>query len=159
MFDKFTTLGRSEATMRRIASLAVAIFLMAGSSVSALAQDIPEAPVVDNPPAPGGFFADQLIPFQFWLAVVILVFGLILSVLTIRFLASTVARKTEEAIRALVVLWVIIGTLTLIAAGYSDQQIAPAFGLFGTIVGYILGKADRPGDGRRPPAGSGTEGR
>jgi branched-subunit amino acid ABC-type transport system permease component len=147
--------------MRRIANLAAAIFFMAGASVTAFAQDIPEAPVVDNPPAPasGGFFADQLIPFQFWLAVVILIFGLILSVLTIRFLASTVARKTEEAIRALVVLWVIIGTLTLIAAGYSDQQIAPAFGLFGTIVGYILGKSDRPGDGRRPPAGSGTEGR
>ena len=142
--------------MRRIAGLATAIFLMAGTSFTALAQEIPEPPVIDNPPVPGGFFSTQLIPFQFWLAVVILVFGLILSVLTIRFLASTVARKTEEAIRALIVLWVIIGTLTLIAAGYSDQQIAPAFGLFGTIVGYILGKSG--GDGRRPPA-AGTEGR
>jgi hypothetical protein len=144
--------------MRRIAGLAAVIYLMLGAGFTALAQDIPEAPVIDNPPAPttGGFFSTQLIPFQFWLAVVILVFGLILSVLTIRFLASTVARKTEEAIRALIVLWVIIGTLTLIAAGYSDQQIAPAFGLFGTIVGYILGKSG--GDGRRPPA-AGTEGR
>jgi branched-subunit amino acid ABC-type transport system permease component len=147
--------------MRRIANLAAAIFAMAGASVSAFAQDIPEAPVIANPPAPAGgseLLDTKLIPFEFWLTVVILVFGLVLSILTIRFLSSTVARKTEEAIRALVVLWVIIGTLTLITAGYSDQQIAPAFGLFGTIVGYILGKSDR-GEGRRPPAGAGTEGR
>jgi hypothetical protein len=31
-------------------------------------------------------------------------------------------------------------------AGYSDQQIAPAMGLLGTIVGYLLGK-----DVREPP--------
>ena len=145
--------------MRRIANLAAAIFFMAGASVTAFAQDIPEAPVIANPPAPSGgseLLDTRLIPFEFWLTVVILTFGLVLSVLTIRFLASTVARKTEEAIRALVVLWVIIGTLTLITAGYSDQQIAPAFGLFGTIVGYILGKSDR--DGRRPSAGGGREG-
>ena len=145
--------------MRRIANLAAAIFFMAGASVTAFAQDIPEAPVIANPPAPAGgseLLDTRLIPFEFWLTVVILTFGLVLSVLTIRFLASTVARKTEEAIRALVVLWVIIGTLTLITAGYSDQQIAPAFGLFGTIVGYILGKSDR--DGRRPSAGGGREG-
>jgi hypothetical protein len=146
--------------MRRIASLAAAIFFMAGASVTAFAQDIPEAPVIANPPAPasGSELLDtRLIPFEFWLTVVILTFGLVLSVLTIRFLSSTVARKTEEAIRALVVLWVIIGTLTLITAGYSDQQIAPAFGLFGTIVGYILGKSDR--DVRRPSAGGGAEGK
>jgi hypothetical protein len=145
--------------MRRIASLAAAIFFMAGASVTAFAQDIPEPPVIANPPAPSGgseFLDTRLIPFEFWLTVVILVFGLVLSVLTIRFLSATVTRKTEEAIRALVVLWVIIGTLTLITAGYSDQQIAPAFGLFGTIVGYILGKSDR--EGRRSPS-AGTEGK
>jgi len=147
--------------MRRIANLAAAIFFMAGASVTAFAQEIiPDGPVIANPPAPAGgseLLDTRLIPFEFWLTVVILTFGLVLSVLTIRFLSSTVARKTEEAIRALVVLWVIIGTLTLITAGYSDQQIAPAFGLFGTIVGYILGKSDR--DGRRPSAGGGTEGK
>jgi hypothetical protein len=27
-----------------------------------------------------------------------------------------------------------------VKAGYSNEQIAPAFGLFGTIIGYILGR-------------------
>ena len=35
---------------------------------------------------------------------------------------------------------VIIGSLLLITAGYSDQQIAGVIGLLGTIAGYLLGK-------------------
>jgi hypothetical protein len=35
---------------------------------------------------------------------------------------------------------VITGTLILITVGYSNEQVAPAFGLFGTIVGYMLGR-------------------
>ena len=35
---------------------------------------------------------------------------------------------------------VIVGSLLLITAGYSDQQIAGVIGLLGTIAGYLLGK-------------------
>jgi hypothetical protein len=38
------------------------------------------------------------------------------------------------------VVTVIIGTLLLVTVGYNNEQIAPAFGLFGTIVGYLLGR-------------------
>ncbi len=34
---------------------------------------------------------------------------------------------------------VVTATMFLVTAGYSDRQIAPAMGLLGTIVGYILG--------------------
>ena len=35
---------------------------------------------------------------------------------------------------------IIISTLFLITAGYSNDQIAPAIGLLGTIAGYLLGR-------------------
>jgi hypothetical protein len=30
--------------------------------------------------------------------------------------------------------------MVLICAGYSNDQIAPAMGLFGTLAGYLLGR-------------------
>ena len=47
---------------------------------------------------------------------------------------------------------VITGSLILITAGYSNDQIAPAFGLFGTVIGYMLGRmssAPIPSDGKQ----------
>jgi hypothetical protein len=41
---------------------------------------------------------------------------------------------------------VIIGTLFLITSGFSNDQIAPAMGLFGSIVGYLLGKESGKSD-------------
>ena len=48
----------------------------------------------------------------------------------------------EHATRAMTILFVIMATMVLITAGY-NEQIAPAFGLFGTIVGYILGRGEK----------------
>jgi hypothetical protein len=48
--------------------------------------------------------------------------------------------RSEDITRPVIVLTVIVGTLILVTAGYSNEQIAPAFGLFGTIVGYMLGR-------------------
>jgi hypothetical protein len=47
----------------------------------------------------------------------------------------------------LIVITVITGSLILITAGYSNEQIAPAFGLFGTVIGYMLGRMSPPGPG------------
>lgn len=46
----------------------------------------------------------------------------------------------EEAIRGYAIVLIIVGTMLLICAGYSNDQIAPAMGLFGTIAGYLLGR-------------------
>ena len=35
---------------------------------------------------------------------------------------------------------ILVGTLFLIASGHTSQQIAPVLGLFGTIIGYLLGR-------------------
>ena len=47
----------------------------------------------------------------------------------------------EHAIKLLIISMVIMGALLLIMGGYDDQLIAPAFGLFGTIAGYVLGRS------------------
>lgn len=52
----------------------------------------------------------------------------------------------DEVIRLVSVVLIIAGTLLLITGGFSAQQIAPAMGLFGTIAGYVLGKAAAPTD-------------
>jgi hypothetical protein len=38
-----------------------------------------------------------------------------------------------------------VGTLVM---GYDERQIAPVLGLFGSIVGYLLGRGDRSDDHR-----------
>lgn len=35
---------------------------------------------------------------------------------------------------------IVVGTMYLITAGFSGDDIAPALGLFGTLVGYLLGR-------------------
>lgn len=46
----------------------------------------------------------------------------------------------DSAIRAYALILIITGTIVLICAGYSNDQIAPAMGLFGTVAGYLLGR-------------------
>lgn len=41
-----------------------------------------------------------------------------------------------------------VGTLVM---GYDERQIAPVLGLFGSIVGYLLGRGDRLSDARSDP--------
>jgi hypothetical protein len=49
-------------------------------------------------------------------------------------------RDSQVILRALATMLIITLAVFLIVAGYSDQQIAPAMGLLGTIAGYLLGK-------------------
>ena len=46
----------------------------------------------------------------------------------------------DDLIRGYTITLIITGTMVLICAGYSNDQIAPAMGLFGTIAGYLLGR-------------------
>jgi hypothetical protein len=71
----------------------------------------------------------------------ILAFGLVLI-----FFTGYVAKRRgvgwdNDATRIFTVSLIITAGLFLITAGYSDAQIAPMYGLLGTIVGYVLGKA------------------
>jgi hypothetical protein len=142
--------------MRAFASLGLWAVLAITPKL-ALAQDqVPPPPVTPNP-VPGAelssprlidFFSAKT-PYEFWLTCVILLAGLAFTFLAVSFLRQIDRRELEHATRAMTILFVIIATMVLITAGYNNEQIAPAFGLFGTIVGYILG---REKDGAQPVA-------
>lgn len=85
------------------------------------------------------FFTSRT-PYEFWLAVLAAVTGMFI----ISLIAWTVSRmahvRPEDITRPAIVITIITGALILIIAGFSNEQIAAAFGLFGTIVGYMLGR-------------------
>lgn len=85
-------------------------------------------------------FRRILTRFEFWLSLLILAFGTV--VVSVQF--SLLRKKKfdgNDILKVFGVTLIIVGTLFLIAAGFGDKQIAPAMGLFGTLAGYLLGRA------------------
>ncbi len=77
------------------------------------------------------------------LSYAILLFGT--AVLFVQYLLlRTPKRNSYEILQLLAINLIVTGTLFLISAGFSAQQISPGLGLFGTIAGYVLGR--RAGD-------------
>lgn len=67
------------------------------------------------------------------------IFGLVVMLL-ILFRVRSKEMEADDFFRLIILSLVIIATIFLIAVGYSSQQLAPAFGLLGTIAGYLLGR-------------------
>lgn len=74
------------------------------------------------------------------LSFVILVFGLVVLGVQYLLLRGNPNRPAQEILQLLSINLIITGTLFLISAGLSAQDIAPALGLFGTVAGYVLGR-------------------
>ena len=91
--------------------------------------------------------------FQLKLTVLVTVFGIIGLIFVAVVFRASVATDTEKIIRLVIVVIVVCASLILIAGGYSTNQTAPAFGLFGSIIGYILGSANRGVPGNTPANG------
>jgi hypothetical protein len=77
--------------------------------------------------------------FEFQLSIIVLSFGLLIVLIEV-FLIKTRRISSEDSIKFITITLIITSTLFLITAGYSNNQIAPAVGLLGTIAGYLLGK-------------------
>ncbi len=129
------------------------LLLIAGhaSVDQALAQQ-PPTPLANPSPNPGsgGNLIDFIFkksPYEFWLTCLIIAFGLTVLALYIYAIRNIQDRRPEDVSRALIVITVITGSLVLITAGYSNEQIAPAFGLFGTVIGYMLGRMSQAAAG------------
>lgn len=73
-------------------------------------------------------------------SLIILLVGIILLGFII-FGKATRQLPSEQYVNLIVVVLSIVAALYLIAAGWNSEQTAPAFGLLGAIVGYILGKS------------------
>ena len=142
----------------------LSLLLIAGHALigPALSQQQPTAGANPLPnPGSGGNLTDFIFkksPYEFWLTCLIIAFGLTVLVLYIYAIRNIQNRRPEDVSRALIVITVITGSLVLITAGYSNEQIAPAFGLFGTVIGYMLGRMSQapsaPAEGTpaEPPA-------
>jgi hypothetical protein len=100
----------------------------------------------DNPsPQPGVSTTTRVTAIssiELWLAGAIIIFGIIIISMQFLLVKRSEHTDAEDILRLFTVTIIIVGTLALIAIGYSSQQIAPALGLFGTILGYLLGKSD-----------------
>ena len=96
----------------------------------------PPAGAVARAPAPATHF---LSTFEGELSLVIVGLGVVV-LLALTLLLWKKDASAEDAIRAYALVLIIIGTVVLICAGYSNDQIAPAVGLFGTVAGYLLGR-------------------
>lgn len=78
--------------------------------------------------------------FEFWMSFSVLIFGLLVFAIEIVMVRLT-SFQPEQTIKLLAVTLIVISTLFIITAGFDSEQIAPAMGLFGTIAGYMLGRA------------------
>lgn len=87
---------------------------------------------------------------EFFLSLLVIIFG----VVTLAFEYALIRTKpfdSTDVLKVLAVTLIVVGTLFVITAGFSSQQIAPAMGLFGTIAGYLLGRSSQKNrhDGER----------
>lgn len=110
---------------------------------SAFSQELPEPKVTPNPVTGAATLTDIIFKktsSEIWLSFLVVAFGLAVIGSYIFAIRKINHRRPEDIGRSLIVIAVITGSLLLITAGYSNQQVAPAFGLFGTIIGYMLGR-------------------
>ncbi|AWI25794.1 hypothetical protein HYN49_07700 [Flavobacterium pallidum] len=122
-------------------------------SVAGVAQDTITKPVTDSitsnnplpeeePETPKVSTQGARFPMSdnaFNLSLCILGFGVLLIIGEI-ILVYRLSISPQDTIKFIVVTVIVIGSLYLITAGYTNDQIAPAMGLLGTIAGYLLGK-------------------
>jgi DMSO reductase anchor subunit len=122
---------------------------------SVSAQQVPSN-ISSNPTAGAGNLPGALLSktaYELWMVCLIVAFGLIVICLYIYAVRHIRDKRPEDVSRAMIVITVITGSLLLITGGYSNEQIAPAFGLFGTIIGYMLGRMSQSnGSKETPPA-------
>lgn len=85
--------------------------------------------------------------FIIYLSLGVLLFGLILVSLLILIVFKKNVGWTQDISRAFTLSVIVTSGLFLITAGYTSQQIAPMFGLLGTIAGYLLGKSSNQEQG------------
>lgn len=79
--------------------------------------------------------------FEIILSISVLFFSLIV-ILTEIYIIKLKSFDPEQSIKFVLVTLIICAALFLITAGFSNDQIAPAMGLLGTVAGYLLGRME-----------------
>jgi hypothetical protein len=87
--------------------------------------------------------------------------GLVALLLQFALLWRVTTLTADDILKSSAVTLIITFAVSSLIFGFNDQQIAPIVGLFGTIIGFLLGRADRraqpdhpePGGPPPPPPG------
>ena len=90
-------------------------------------------------------------PYEFYIVLLIVGFAAFVMIVLLIVYLRVRAFNEELFMRTFTITLIVLAAVFLIVAGYSSQQVAPAFGLLGTIAGYIMGKMDA-GSRRGDPA-------
>lgn len=77
-------------------------------------------------------------PYELYLTGLTVILGIAFAILFC--LIHWLGVADEGFARSYLVLVVVFAALFLIVAGYSQEQVAPVFGLLGSIIGYIFGR-------------------
>ena len=145
MFGVWCSAVNTSINKPRLAGIFAAIAICLPQTAKAV-DTLPPPPELKNPSVGAnltGFFTSKT-PYEFWLTCLICLFGLAVIYALLFAMRRTPTARPEDIARPIIVVTVITGTLMLITVGYNNEQIAPAFGLFGTIVGYMLGRFAQP---------------
>lgn len=131
---------------RALGAMGLTVLASSLLSTSALAQAGAESNIT------GDF--NPIDTYSFQLSVLFIAFGLI--VIALQLLAVRHVRRitADDIARNCAITLIVVSSVALLVSGYSSAQVAPAFGLFGTIVGYLLGRANSPRrdqDSPQPP--------
>jgi hypothetical protein len=116
------------------------------ASLSGSFSTVASAQEFSNPPGVNIRVVDGILSSpELKLATLVMIFGL--GVLAIEFFLFKRASNysIDDASKYLIITLIIIGTLMLVSFGLNNTQIAAATGLFGSIIGYLLGKGQKPG--------------
>ncbi len=121
-------------------------------SAPAFAQDTslpPNAPPKDE--ALGLY--NPIDQVSFWLALIFLIFGFVVLVMQLYALSRVRHLTADDVVKNCALTLVVIASVVLLIAGYNSQQLGPVFGLFGTMIGYVLGRTSLPhrDDGKNDP--------
>jgi hypothetical protein len=85
------------------------------------------------------------------LSVAVLLFGFLIIALEVVVMLWLQKGWGAQSVRIVVITLIVTAALLLIVAGYSEKQIAPVIGLFGTIVGFVLGNTSKGKSGKATP--------
>lgn len=128
-----------------------AIMLMATSIVPAFAQETnvqPSTSITESNDVYGSKNIDGferiVSSFEFWLSIMVIIFTILILFAEFYLFskADHIKFRPDDILRVIITTIIVCGTLFFLAAGFSSEQIAPAIGLFGTVVGYLLGSTD-----------------
>ena len=81
------------------------------------------------------------ISFQLELSLIVVIFGAV-TIFLETYLAAIKIIHSEHIVKCIILTLIITGSLLLITAGYSSNQINGITGLMGSIAGYLLAKTN-----------------